>query len=241
MNSTINMIDMYNTLVELGERADFYDKDTNEIVATQYLSITPNKSNKAIGTTEGTYLYIGTMTFQSLAQQKDLRGTLFNREADNSERFELLSVSPCPFTEKIGTIQCMMCNDFVDIISHYDTTGYNQWNEPIVSPIYTGKNIPIYTTMVNKPAQNVTVGALDKSITFMTISAKYPISQKSIIMKRAFIFNEETKQNEYIKIPYKIESIDTSMVDELNGELTGVIKCYLSESQDKQEGLNINA
>ena len=232
MNANVRIDNFYNLLKRAGEIATFESADIDTLPIKQNVSLTPNKSNKAIGTTEGTYLYIGEMTFDSVEQQQELIGKTFSREINPKTRFVLLSVAPSPFTEKFGTIQCMLCNDKIDIVSHYERTGYNEFNEPIYEPIYIGKDIDVYTSMAVKEAKNITVGEIDRSITFMTIPVKYPVSPKNTILKGAWVFNDDTKQNEYIKIPYKIDSIDTSLMDEVNGEYFGVLKCYLTEGQE---------
>ena len=241
MRIDVKAEDFYDAIVDLGETIEFLPKavpDTmpegiNEGSLIQHASIAPNRANKAVATTEGAYLFTGNITFDNMKQQERFVGRYFIRQAQPSVKNILTSVFPENSTPRVGTVQVTECNETVDVISHYEATGeYDEYGSEIVAPVYLHRNIDAFVTSLTKTVKEEEVGALDKTLTYMTVPAEYTISAKNIVMKPSFTFNEITKRNEYVKTPYKVDSIDTSMMDVVDGEIVGTVKCLLLEAQE---------
>ena len=64
-----------------------------------------------------------------------------------------------------------------------------------------------------------------------TLPAKTTISEQNIVLKNSFIFDEKQKKNVYQQVKYRVESIDTSMMDVVDGKIVGVLKCLLTEDK----------
>ena len=230
----IGASDFYNTIKELGEEITFLDHDGGTELSVQHAAIAPNRRNQAIGTTDGACWYAGNITFDSIEQQQILTGSYFRRTTKPQILMMLYSIFPENSTEHIGTVNCVECNDKVDIISHYEKTGeVNEFGEPIFAPVYIHRDVDCFFTVYTKEAKNAPVGAFVETVTYVTMPAKYTVSVKNTIMRKGFFFNETTKQNEYGMKPYKVESVDTSMTNEINGELCGTVRYLITESPEK--------
>ena len=229
--------DFYDIIEELGQKITF-ENNGQKIFAElpegqgieQYASIVPNRANKAIGTAEGAYLFTGNMTFDSREQQDRLRGCYFKFNEMPINKFFLLSTFFENSTEKVAIVNCVECNEKIDIISYYKDTGeVDEFGEHIYEPVYLAKDVDSYITMFNKEARDVPTGAMISTVGYLMLPAWITVSASNTIMKKSFVFNEKTKQNEFKAIPYKIESIDTGLMDEKDGELIGAVKVMLTE------------
>ncbi len=220
--------DFYNVIKELGEQVTF-----TETGNVQYASLKPNMLNKAIGTTDGAYWFTGVMTFDNMAQQEMSAGSYFKRSTQPNVTCMLFSIFPENSTPHVAITHVVECNEKVDIISHYEPTGeYNEYGEAIGQPVYAARDVDVYITAFNKDARDTAPGAMEETITYMTIPAKYMLSNQNIILKEGFVFDEKTKTNKLAKIPHRIESINYSMMDKTpDGKYVGLLICMLKETQ----------
>lgn len=225
MNQWIDGEDFYATIVDMGEKITFLTDP--QII--QYASITPHRTTN---TTDGAYWYTGAMTFNDVDQQNNLLGEYFIRQTNPKPKNILTAVMPENTTAKMATVYSVECNETVDIISHYEDSGeFDKYGDPIIKEVYLAKNVSVYMTMVLKPLESETSGAFIATMTNLLIPAKYKLSSNNIILKKSFVFNEETKQNELSPIKYKVESIDTSMMDETENGIVGILRCLLTEDK----------
>ncbi len=219
--------DFYNVIKDLGEKIIF--TDTGNV---QYASLKPNMLNKAIGTTDGAYWFTGVMTFDNMEQQERSVGAYFKRSTQPNSTCMLFSVFPENTTQHVAITHVVECNEKVDIAYYEFSDEFNEYGSPVSNKVYVHKDVDVYITSFNKDARDTAPGAMEETITYMTIPAKYAVSTKNVIMKNRLVFNETTKETELKKIPYRIESIDMSMMDVAEkGEYVGLIKCMLKETQ----------
>ncbi len=221
--------DFYNTIRELGEKVTFVGSGLE-----QYASLAPNMLNKAIGTTDGAYWFTGVMTFDNMNQQEELAGAYFKRETQPNSTLMIYSIFPENSSQKLAITHCVECNEKVDIISHNEPTGeLNNYGKPIMGPVYAYRDVYAYVKSYTKDAKDSVAGSMEETITYLALPAKYTLSPKNIIMKDAFVFDEKTKKNVLKKIPYRIESIDTSMMDSYDGKPNGILTCMIKEAASK--------
>lgn len=215
--------DFYATIVELGEEITFL----TDPVIKQYASIAMHRTTN---TTDGAYWYYGAMTFDGVDQQNSLIGEYFTRQTNSSPKNILTAVMPENTTPRLATVYSVECNEVVDIIAYYDK-GKDEYGDPVDIPVYLAKDVDCYMTMTLERVDNATAGYFVQTITNLTIPAKYTLSTESVIMKNTFVFDDTQKKNVYTKIPYRVESIDTSMMDIVDGKTVGVLKCLLTEDR----------
>lgn len=215
--------DFYTTIVELGEEIIFL----TDPQIKQYASITPQRSTN---TTDGAYWYTGAMTFDGVDQQNKLIGEYFTRQTNAGPKNILTAVMPENTTPKLATVYSVECNEVVDIVSYYEK-GKDEYGDPVDTPVYLAKDVDCYMTMTLERVDNASAGYFVQTITNLVIPAKYTLSSKSVVMKNTFVFDETEKKNVYKKIPYRVESIDTSMMDVVDGQVVGVLKCLLTEDR----------
>lgn len=217
--------DFHETVVDMGEEILFL----TDPEIKQFASIAPHRNTN---TTDGAYWYRGAMTFDSVDQQNKLTGEYFTRQTNPIPKNILTAVMPENTTPLVATVYSVECNETIDIISHYEKTGeFNEFGEEIEEPVYTAKDVDCYMTMVLERVDNETPGYFAQTITNLTIPAKYMISNESIILKNSFVFDKFEKKSVYKKIKYRVESIDTSMMDIVDGNFVGVLKCMLTEDR----------
>lgn len=225
--------DFYETIKELGEEVMF-----TETGVVQYASLKPNMLNKAIGTTDGAYWFTGVMTFDNMDQQENFAGAYFKRQTQPNAVCMLYSIFPENSTPKIAITHCVECNEKVDVISHYEDTGeMNEQGEAIMRPVYAYKDVDVYYTTYTKEARDTLAGAMQETIIYIMLPAKYPLSSKNRIMKDTFVYDEVTHTNKLEKKPYQVESTDTSLMDIMNEggqqKLVGVVEYLLKEAQEE--------
>ena len=217
--------DFYNTIVDLGEEITFL----TEPPIKQFASITMHRTTN---TTDGAYWYYGAMTFDGVEQQNTLTGEYFTRQTNPGPKNLLTAVMPENTTPKMGTVYAVECNETVDIISHYEGTGeYNDFGEEITEPVYLAQDVACYMTMTLERVDKETPGYFVQTITNLTLPAKFTISTKNTVLKNSFVFDETQKKNVYQQIKYRVESIDTSMMDVVDGQIVGILKCLLTEDK----------
>lgn len=217
--------DFYTTIVELGEEITFL----TDPEIKQYASIAMHRKTN---TTDGSYWYYGAMTFDGVDQQNKLIGEYFTRQTNAGPKNILTAVMPENSTPRLATVYSVECNEVIDIISHYEKTGEkNEFGEEIEEPVYIARDVDCYMTMTLERVDNATAGYFVQTITNLIVPAKFTLSSKSIVMKSSFVFDDVQKKNVYKKIPYKVESIDTSMMDVVDGQIVGVLKCLLTEDR----------
>lgn len=217
--------DFYNTIVDMGEEVTFL----TEPPIKQFASIAMHRTTN---TTDGAYWYYGAMTFDNVDQQNKLIGEYFTRQTNPGPKNLLTSVMPENTTDRIATVYSVECNEIVDIISHYEKTGEpNEFGEQEEEPVYLAKDVDCYMTMTLERVDSETPGYFVRTITNLTIPAKFTISTENIVLKKSFAFDETQKKNVYKPVKYKVESIDTSMMDIVDGEIVGILKCLLTEDK----------
>lgn len=222
--------DFYTLLAEMGERVVFLSESEEDEPIYQFASITPHRTTN---TTDGAYWYTGNITFDNLEQQTDLLGRYFVRQTNPNPHYILTAVMPENLTPKLGIIYCVECNEIVDIISHYNETGeFNEFGEAIKEPIFIAKDVKAYSTKTVKQTKTTDEGALVETVTNLLLPAKYKISNKTTFLIGEIVFNSSTKMNEYKKIEYEIESIDTSMAYITEEKINGIIRCMLKERRN---------
>lgn len=225
LGQLVDGMDFYSTIVDMGEEITFL----TDPPIKQYASIAMHRTTN---TTDGAYWYYGAMTFDNVDQQNTLPGEYFTRQTNPGPKNILTSVMPENTTPRVGTVYTVECNETVDIISHYEGTGeYNDFGEEIMEPVYLAKGIDCYMTMTLERLNNETAGSFIQTISTITLPAKTTISEQNIVLKNSFIFDEKQKKNVYQQVKYRVESIDTSMMDVVDGKIVGVLKCMLTEDK----------
>lgn len=215
--------DFYATIVELGEEITFL----TDPEIKQFASIAMHRTTN---TTDGAYWYYGAMTFDGVEQQNRLIGEYFTRQTNAGPKNILTAVMPENSTPKMATVYSVECNEVVDIISHYDKSK-DEYGDPVDIPVYLAKDVDCYMTMTLERVDNASAGYFVQTITNLILPAKYTLSTESVVMKSSFVFNDKEKKNVYTKIPYRVESIDTSMMDVVDGQIVGILKCLLTEDR----------
>lgn len=215
--------DFYATIVELGEEITFL----TDPEIKQFASIAMHRTTN---TTDGAYWYYGAMTFDGVEQQNRLIGEYFTRQTNAGPKNILTAVMPENSTPKMATVYSVECNEVVDIISHYDKSK-DEYGDPVDIPVYLAKDVDCYMTMTLERVDNASAGYFVQTITNLILPAKYTLSTESVVMKNSFVFNDKEKKNVYTKIPYRVESIDTSMMDVVDGQIVGILKCLLTEDR----------
>ena len=215
--------DFYATIVELGDEITFL----TDPEIKQFASIAMHRTTN---TTDGAYWYYGAMTFDGVDQQNKLIGEYFTRQTNAGPKNILTAVMPENSTPKMATVYSVECNEVVDIISHYDKSK-DEYGDPIDIPVYLAKDVDCYMTMTLERVDNASAGYFVQTITNLILPAKYTLSTESVVMKNSFVFNDKEKKNVYTKIPYRVESIDTSMMDVVDGQIVGILKCLLTEDR----------
>ncbi len=221
-------LEFYNMIADLGENIIFF-KDGE--VIQQRMSIKTAKNNFSA---EGSYLKSGVMTFDNLKQQDELLGEYFAKES-NEEIVNILSiVNNEPNCDgMVGEIYCTECNEQVDLISHYTTIQDDEFGDEILTPVYIDKNVNAFVKTSIREQLDTNVGSFIENTTIIVLPAKYKLSVDNIVVRKTFVFNNTTKQNEYIDVKYKVESVDTTMVKKTqNGEFKGVVKCLITENKE---------
>lgn len=217
--------DFYATVVDMGEEITFL----TDPPITQYASIAMHRTTN---TTDGAYWYYGAMTFDDVEQQNTLIGEYFTRQTNSGPKNILTAVMPENTTPKLGTVYTVECNETIDIISHYEGTGeYNEFGEEIQEPVYLAKDVDCYMTMTLERVNSETAGYFVQTITNLTLPAKFTLSTENIVLKRGFVYDKSLKKNVYQPVKYKVESIDTSLMDVVDGKIVGVLKCMLTEDK----------
>lgn len=225
LGQLVDGMDFYSTIVDMGEEITFL----TDPPIKQYASIAMHRTTN---TTDGAYWYYGAMTFDSVEQQNTLVGEYFTRQTNSGPKNILTSVMPENTTPRVGTVYTVECNETVDIISHYQGTGeYNEIGEEIIEPVYLAKNVDCYMTMTLERLNSETTGSFIQTISTITLPAKITISAQNIVLKNSFIFDEKQKKNVYQQVKYRVESIDTSMMDVVDGKIVGILKCLLTEDK----------
>lgn len=215
--------DFYSTIVDMGEEITFL----TEPEIKQYASIKPQRNTN---TTDGAYWYRGAMTFDGVYQQNSLIGEYFTRQTNAGPKNILASVMPENSTPKVATVYTVECNENVDIISHYEGTGeYDKYGREIMEPVYLAKGVDCYMTDTLERVDSETPGYIVKTITNLTLPAKFTLSSKNIVLKNSFVFDSKENKNVYKQVKYKVESIGTSMMDVVDGKIVGILKCLLTE------------
>lgn len=240
--------DFYRTIVEMGEEITFL----TDPEIKQFASIKPHRTTN---TTDGAYWYRGAMTFDGVEQQNTLLGEYFLRQTNPVPKNILTGVMAENTTPRMGTVYSVECNEVIDIISHYKKTGeQTEFGEDILQPVYLAKDVACYMTMVLERAERETTGFFVDSLTNLLLPARFTLSPNNTILKKSFVFDNATEKNKYDYVKYRVESIDTSMMDviyeekevekepeEEGGEPTietittekyvGVLRCVLTEDK----------
>lgn len=225
LRQLVDGADFHDTIVDMGEEITFL----TEPPIKQFASIAMHRTTN---TTDGAYWYYGAMTFDGVEQQNSLIGEYFTRQTNSGPKNILTAVMPENSTPTMATVYSVECNETVDIISHYEKTGeYNEFNEEILEPVYLAKDVACYMTQTLERVNNETGGFFVQTITNLTIPAKITLSTENVVLKNSFVFDNTLKKNVYQPIRYRVESIDTSMMDIIDGKIVGILKCLLTEDK----------
>lgn len=225
LRQLVDGTDFHDTIVDMGEEITFL----TDPPIKQFASIAMHRTTN---TTDGAYWYYGAMTFDGVEQQNSLIGEYFTRQTNSGPKNILTAVMPENLTPTMGTVYSVECNETVDIISHYEKTGeYNEFNEEILEPVYLAKGIACYMTQTLERVNNETGGFFVQTITNLTIPAKITLSTENVVLKHSFVFDNAQKKNVYQPVRYRVESIDTSMMDVIDGKIVGILKCLLTEDK----------
>lgn len=207
--------DFYTTVVDMGEEIEFLTNPTIK----QYASITSYRATGTTNLTDGVYQYRGVMTFDSVDQQNELIGEYFTRQTNKRAVHILTGVLPENTTYKIGSVYAIECNEKIDIISHFEDGAEDEFGEVEQIPVYLAKNVDCYITVTNRPLVSGVAGYFVETITNLTLPAKYQLTTDSIVVKKGFVFDDETKETKYTDIRYQVESIDASLMDVIEKEV----------------------
>lgn len=233
--------DFYETIVDMGEEITFL----TEPEIKQFASIAPHRTTN---TTDGAYWYRGAMTFDNVEQQNTLLGEYFIRQTNQVPKNILTAVMAENTTPRIGTVYSVECNEVVDIVSHYEKTGeVTEFGEDVLQPIYLARDVACYMTIVLERAERETTGSFVDALTNLVIPARFTLSTNNIILKPGFVYDKTTKSNVYKPVKYRVESVDTSMMDVIyeesevekeegietvtNEKYVGILKCMLTEDK----------
>lgn len=224
LSQLVDGMDFYSTIVYMGEEVTFL----TDPEIKQYASIAMHRTTN---TTDGSYWYYGAMTFDSVDQQNKLIGEYFTRQTNKGPKNILTAVMPENTTPRMATVYSVECNETVDIVSHYELSEPDKYGKQEEVPVYLAKNVDCYMTMTLERVDNGITGSFVQTITNLILPAKFTLSTDNVIMKNSFVFDDEQKKNVYTPIKYRVESIDTSMMDVVDGNPVGILKCLLTEDR----------
>lgn len=224
LGQLVDGMDFYSTIVDMGEEVTFLTYPEIK----QYASIAMHRTTN---TTDGSYWYYGAMTFDSVDQQNKLIGEYFTRQTNKGPKNILTAVMPENTTPRMATVYSVECNETVDIVSHYELSEPDKYGKQEEVPVYLAKSVDCYMTMTLERVDNGITGSFVQTITNLILPAKFTLSTENVIMKNSFVFDDEQKKNVYQPIKYRVESIDTSMMDVVDGSPVGILKCLLTEDR----------
>ena len=247
MLEDVHAEDFYRTLQELGETVTFvYSKypkfdlpnlpDGHELkqykpkTIKRKASIVPNRLNKALATTEGTFFYTGNMTFDSMWEQEHFIGQYFIRERQPHSKLLLLSVFPETTTEKIGLVHVVECNNNIDIIDHFDVSEETYEK----TPVYKAHNVPTYTETYMGAPTTMPTGTIDRISMNVTMPANYMMTTENVIVGTRILYDEEAGTSVIKKAPYQISNIDEGLMAIVDGDVVGTVKCSLRELSEDE-------
>lgn len=214
--------DFYETLVELGESVEFQ----TEPKVSQYASIIASEIKN---TADGVYQYNGAMTFDDRVQQKTLAGKYFIRSSNPEIKNILCAVVPDNTTPKVASVRSVECNCTVDIISHYEKSLFpDKFGIYAETPVYIAQDVDVFWSVTLSKIEEQQQGGVVQTVSNMIIPASFKLSEQNIIIKKEFEFDEDAKENRYSEVKYKINSIDTSMMNVVGDNFYGILKCMLT-------------
>ena len=219
---------------------DFYnlmlDADMAEEVVvtspsgTQYslkMSATPNTKSSYMQA-EREYMFYGVMTFPDAATALALRGSYFTRSRFVGRKYMLCSVIPEPTSQLIATVFFDEVASSIDIARLVETVNATTGNTEITATVVQA-NVSAYVAETLQRQQQTTDGNTDKTICTVRFPARYTLSNSNVILRYGFEMNPATGVNALKKIRYRVDSIDTSMMNiGTGGVVTGTIGCQLS-------------
>ena len=219
---------------------DFYnlmlDADMAEEVVitspsgTQYslkMSATPNTKSSYMQA-EREYMFYGVMTFPDAATALALRGSYFTRSRFVGRKYMLCSVIPEPTSQLIATVFFDEVASSIDIARLVETVNATTGNTEITATVVKA-DVSAYVAETLQRQQQTTDGNTDKTICTVRFPARYTLSNSNVILRYGFEMNPATGVNALKKIRYRVDSIDTSMMNiGTGGVVTGTIGCQLS-------------
>ena len=219
---------------------DFYnlmlDADMAEEVVvtspsgTQYalkMSATPNTKSSYMQA-EREYMFYGVMTFPDAATALALRGSYFTRNRFAGRKYMLCSVIPEPTSQKVATVFFDEVASNIDIARLVETVSTTTGNTEITATVVQA-DVSAYVAETLQRQQQTTDGNADKTICTVRFPARYTLSKDNVILRYGFEMNPATGVNSLKKIRYRVDSIDTSMMNiGSGGVVTGTIGCQLS-------------
>jgi hypothetical protein len=219
--------DFYNLLQDPTMAEDVVITSPSGTQYAQKMSAVPNTKSSYMQA-EREYLFYGVMTFPDAATAIALRGSYFVRSRFPTRKYMLVSVIPEPTTPKIANIFAMETTEVIDIARLVETTNATTGNTELGATVVQS-GVYAYVTETLQRQQQTTDGNADKTICVAKFPARYTLSNSNIILRYGFEMNPTTGVNALKKIRYRVDSIDTSMMNIGAGNVvTGTIACQLS-------------
>lgn len=170
------------------------------------------------------YLFTGQMNLNKNIPFEFLRGVYFDRAIMPNNKYILLSVilNPVGPTE-LATVYAVQCNEQITI-QKLETVYDEVIQENVQKWVDIFTDVYAFFNTVVRSEKETQDGSFDQAIYTLTIPARYKVSPNFRIIKNSFV------DGNLSKIAYKVQSIDTSLVDVgLNEEINGVLFCQLSK------------
>lgn len=214
----------YSLMMNLGEDYTLTKIDGEEY--TGKISLIANTKSSYM-LSEREYLLSGEATFPDIESQTTFRGCYFKRAINPEKTYIMVSTIPEQTNEKLASVYVVQCNEKVDLAYLEETQ--DEKFDTVTVPVKYAENVDVFfDSTLQKQKQN-TDGNFDAMMYFMQMPARYTLCPDQVVIRKAFKFNEKTKQNEIAEVRYRVQSIDLSMttVDE-NGQIYGIMDVQMS-------------
>lgn len=214
----------YTLMQRLGEDYTLTKIDGEEY--TGKISLVANTKSSYM-LSEREYLLFGEATFPDIESQTTFRGCYFKRAINPEKTYIMVSTIPEQTSEKLASVYVVQCNEKVDLAYLEETT--DEKFDTVTVPVKYAENVDVFfDSTLQKQKQN-TDGNFEATMYFMQMPARYTLCPDQVVIRKAFKFNEKTKQNEIAEVRYRVQSVDLSMttVDE-NGQIYGIMDVQMS-------------
>ena len=219
--------DFYNLMQEPQMAEEVVVTSPSGVLHALKLSAVPNTKSSYMQA-EREYMFYGVMTFPDAATAIALRGCYFTRSRFPTRKYMLVSVIPEPTNAKIANVFVMEATEVIDIAKLTETVSTTTGNTEITATVVQA-DVSAYVTETMQRQQQTPDGNSDKTICIAKFPARYTLSSSNVILRYGFEMNPATGLNVLKKIRYRVDSIDTSMMNiGAGGVITGTIGCQLS-------------